>query len=887
MQTRTAVGYGLGLIALAVVHLATPGPAQAEEPDRPNIVFILIDDLAHEAMGFTDRYPFLETPHIDRLAEEGARFENAFVTTSLCCPSRASFLTGLHAHNHGVATNQGQALDRDRATFPKLLQQAGYRTAFFGKWHMGGSAKPRAGFDHWLGFRGQGQYHNPHFNENGRQFHAEGYMTDLLTEHAVAWLKRREGGDEPFMMYLSHKAVHGPRTPPEGDEGMYAGQRMAKPVSFEDDYADKPRWMRRAERYGGRREAWRKSEGKSVPDAVDPGDWQGGSMRYFELIPAMDESVGAVLETLQQQGELDETLVVFTSDNGMFLGRHHRGDKRLAYEASIRIPMLVRYPRMIEAGSTIEPMALNIDIAPTFLELANEPVPEHMQGRSLLPLLQGESPSDWRDAFFYAYYQENWWPAIPTMHAVRTARWKYITTPNRSEQVDELYDLENDPHEMNNLAVGSSHENQLSEMRELLAQFKARTGYVSRAKARRQRLANVPLQSVMQHGTDVEGAATDVKDTHENAWADVPTASSPHGPALVLESDSPRRYTPDARTMVHADKPLTVGAWVKPASEDGVLIAHGGKSQGFSLYLENGIPHFAIRSGGALYTVAGEKQISQGEWTHLAGRLSIEPDLRLLVDGQVTATAEGQPLQAQPNGRAQSRCRYRLTGHEAGASSPPGRAPRRPSAVLGPTGGGPASGMGRAIKAGRVSTAPAPEPGGGATRGTMAKLAVCFSRSFRADSGELRDGLRLRCMDLQSKRTLYVSSFSWSGPGFGRCRDHCRAGSGPGRGRHRDVRARSRVPAIPEPATDGPADEAVATAGAAGPAEWQPSGRSAGPAKDAAVATTGDATVPVAHRGGGRADRGTGRSHAGGQRGDLSTRGAGDARCDERAGRGG
>jgi hypothetical protein len=402
----------------------------------------------------------------------------------------------------------------------------------------------------------------------------------------------------------------------------------------------------------GKREAWVASEGKPVPDSVDPGNWHGGNMNYFESLLAVDDSVGRVIQTLREQGQLENTMVIFTSDNGFFLGRHHRGDKRLAYESSMRIPMLVHYPPMTEPGETVEPMTLNIDVAPTLLDLAGLSRPEAMQGRSFLPLLEGERPSDWRDAFFYAYYQENWWPGIPTLHAVRTRQWKYITAPNKPDQVDELYDLVTDPLELDNLAQEPAHADKLKAMRSRLAQLKERTGYLSREQAMTRRLRKTPVRVMLAYGEAGIGdqQLLDASGGGQHAqWNRAQVQDGPHGQALVFEGNSAARFNPGPDDVNPGRKPLAVGAWIKPASGSGVVYAQGGQTHGLSLYLEDGVPHFATRDGGSLHQVAGSQALANGQWHHVVGRLTAERELLLLVDGEVVATAKGAAVQRQPN----------------------------------------------------------------------------------------------------------------------------------------------------------------------------------------------------------------------------------------------
>ncbi|QNN23952.1 sulfatase [Planctomycetales bacterium ZRK34] len=448
-----------------------PVMVQAAAP-RPNVVFILVDDLAYDALGFMGRYPFLKTPHIDQLAKEGAWFRNAFVTISLCSPSRSAFLTGMYAHNTGVPTNERCEIPPDMPTFPSQLQKAGYSTAFIGKWHMLPRDDPRPGFDHWVSFKGQGVYFDPKLNVDGKPVNREGYITDLLTDYATAWLDKQAGKDKPFCLYLSHKAVHGPFTPAKRHAHEMDDVELAVPESFLDDMADKPRWMRR--------NAWGAMKPGRVPDKLPQKQWPAkrkDRLGYLGAILAVDECVGRVMDTLKKIDRLDDTIVMFTSDNGFFMGEHRRGDKRLAYEESMRIPMIVRYPAKVKSGSVIDAMTLNIDIAPTFMQLGGAEIPDGVQGRSLVPVLDGSTPDNWRQAFLYEYFRERHFNQTPTLLAVRTERYKYIIATDEKDDIAELYDLQKDPKELESVINDPQYADVLAMMKSKLNMLKQKTGY--------------------------------------------------------------------------------------------------------------------------------------------------------------------------------------------------------------------------------------------------------------------------------------------------------------------------------------------------------------------------------------------------------------------------
>jgi N-acetylglucosamine-6-sulfatase len=440
----------------ATVAGATALPACLESPAardrRPNLVLFVADDQAAKALGATGAFPFLATPGMDRLAAEGASFANAFVTTSLCSPARASLLTGCYAHTHGVRQNGVADPDDSLPLFPALLQDAGYRTAFIGKWHMasGATASPRPGFDTWVSFPGQGEYDDPAINDNGVLQRVPGYMTDLLTDYAVRFIA--EHAAEPFCLILAHKAVHDPRTPAPRHLDAFPDAALPEPPSFADDCYGKPRWLRRAILYGESPEAWAASATLPVPERLPPATWDAHDpalLRYLRCLLALDDSVRRVTDALEREGLLDHTCVIHTSDNGYFLGEHRRADKRLMYEESIRVPLLVRYPPRVRAGSTLSPLVLNLDLAPTLLELAGVTPPPGMHGRSLWPVLEDDA-APWRQSFLYEYWVDPWAPAFPLTQGVRTAQYKLIRFPEVTGDTDELYDLVNDPLELDN-----------------------------------------------------------------------------------------------------------------------------------------------------------------------------------------------------------------------------------------------------------------------------------------------------------------------------------------------------------------------------------------------------------------------------------------------------
>ena len=439
-------------VLVAGVHLAQGATS------RPNILFLAIDD-QNDWIGCMGGHPQVKTPNIDRLAREGMMFRNAFVTTPLCSPARASFLTGQYARTHRVKGNgDNAALSHGLSSWPRLLHDSGYETAYVGKWHMGTDDSPRPGFDRWVSFRGQGQFDDPPLNIDGERLTRQGYMTDLLSDYSVEFLKKSRGG-KPFCLYLAHKAVHGPFTPAARHAKLYSEQTIRRAASAQDSLDGKPMLRRPLEQMGKK---------KGGGGGVGPSDEI--ILNQMRCLTSIDEGVGRILEALEQNKTLDRTLVLFTSDNGYFWGEHGLGDKRAAYEESIRIPMVARYPKLIRRGAKADEMALNIDIAPTMLEAAGVAVPKPVEGRSLVPVMQGK-PRGWRTSFLSEYYMEQANARVASWEAVRTARWKYIRYFDL-EGMDELYDLQSDPLELRNRIADGGASAELNRLRKELEHYR-------------------------------------------------------------------------------------------------------------------------------------------------------------------------------------------------------------------------------------------------------------------------------------------------------------------------------------------------------------------------------------------------------------------------------
>jgi N-acetylglucosamine-6-sulfatase len=411
-----------------------------------NILFVLTDDHRYDALGFMKTQSFGETPTLDRLAREGVHFRNAFVTTALCSPSRASILTGLYAHQHRVVDNN-HPIPPGLVFYPQYLQRAGYETAFIGKWHMGMETdRPQPGFDHWVSFKGQGSYlpDENGLNVNGRNVPQKGYITDELTDYALDWIGKRDG-KRPWMMHLAHKAVHSEFIPAERHKGRYDKEVFRYPETMKPGVPGRPMWVE------NQRNSW---HGVDYPyhGKLDVGDYY---KRYMETLLAVDEGLAKVMDLLARRGELDDTLIVYMGDNGFMFGEHGLIDKRAAYEESMRVPLIARCPSLFGPGA-IEQVVANIDIAPTMLACAGLEAPAGMAGSNMLPLIAGKSVP-WRKDLLYEYYWERNFPQTPTVHALREDRFKYVHFHGIWD-LDELYDLAADPHENDNLLARPGHE---------------------------------------------------------------------------------------------------------------------------------------------------------------------------------------------------------------------------------------------------------------------------------------------------------------------------------------------------------------------------------------------------------------------------------------------
>ena len=434
---------------------------------KPNFIVILVDDLRFDETGASG-HPYMKTPNIDRLAGEGARCSNAFHTTPLCSPNRASILTGQYATRHGIIDNVGRdAMSHRLANYHLELQRLGYETAHIGKWHMGNDASPRPGYDTWISFRGQGTIRDPVFWEKGKETALRGYVTDLLNERAAEFVGRRH--ERPFALFFAHKAVHPDvQQRQDGTIDVATMQGYVLPERHQDLYQGKKYPARPnvlpLERVLEQKPAWQevfslrsRPESRAFLDAIHVGSQEEIRQRAA-MMASVDEGVGLILQKLEETGALENTLILFLGDNGFFFGEHGLGaERRFAYEEGIRTAFFIRYPKLVKPGTVIEPMVLALDIAPTLVELGGGKPGPQIQGLSLLPLLKKRSRA-WRKSFLIEYYNESAWPWIVGMSykAVRTQSAKLVHWVHK-EGVDELYDLERDPYEITNVIARSAY----------------------------------------------------------------------------------------------------------------------------------------------------------------------------------------------------------------------------------------------------------------------------------------------------------------------------------------------------------------------------------------------------------------------------------------------
>ncbi len=479
---------------LAMAAFAAASISSVKAAERPNIVWIFSDDHSFQTIGaYGGRLKDLNpTPNIDKMAAEGMRFDRCYVGNSICAPSRATLLTGKHSHMNGKKTNK-RGFNQDQQTFPKLLQKAGYQTVMVGKIHLDGKMQ---GFDYWDVLPGQGHYNNPTFISEEGKTQSKGYVTDVITDKSLDWLKNKRDPKKPFMLMIHHKAAHRAWIPDGQHMVKYTKITIPEPDNFWDDYktrgiaAHKQRLhiddlklfvdLKTHKSIRGRYSIRNEFFAKNNPQGKDLTryKYQIYMKDYLRCIWSLDENIGRVLDYLKETGLDKNTIVMYSSDQGFYMGEHGWFDKRFMYEESYRTPFIVKWPGVVKAGSVNRDLTQNIDFAETFLDIAQAEIPADMQGKSLVPLLKGKTPSDWRSSLYYHYYE------YPAEHSVRrhegvsTKRYKLIRfygqdVPNKEEW--ELYDLKTDPSEMKNVYNNPEMLSKIKEMKAELA--KLRTQY--------------------------------------------------------------------------------------------------------------------------------------------------------------------------------------------------------------------------------------------------------------------------------------------------------------------------------------------------------------------------------------------------------------------------
>ena len=604
---------------------------------RPNFLFIYTDDQRYDAMsvvqkeqGEQGRFPWFRTPNMDRLAADGVRFRNAFVVCSLCAPSRAVNLTGRYNHFNGIASNF-RPFPIDNVTHASLLRAAGYTTAYVGKWHMD-SQRERPGFDHHYSFIAHARYWDPVFIVDGKDTPTKGWIDDISTDYAIEFMKSQKGSGKPWLLVVGFKSPHGPFEPPLRAKDRFAGEqaRVVPNLNTPSPYMGSQAWSRTVD-----------PAAATVPVNLD----------YFRCISGADDCLGRLLDALDELGLAQNTVVIYTSDNGYYLGEHGLGDKRSAYDASLRVPFLVRDPTLGAGtrGRVVDEMVLNLDLAQTLLDFAGVPAPKEMQGRSWRPLLRG-ARARWRQSWFYEYFAENQKNSrVPDITAVRTADAKLIQYPGHDDWT-ELFDLNSDPYETRNLY-----------------QDPARASLRARLEAEHDRLADEVGYHVPEYvdrppwwgkpgGPDWKPDATAGLRLHFNfeklEGERVPDLSGYnnhgqlHNAVLVDGRDGKKALrlqgdgwieVPKSQSLDPTDSAWTAEVTFKPEKTNGMILAGGGKSQGYALWLKQGHPVFTVVIDSKPVTVEAKEAVT--DWATIVGTITSDRKTTLYVDGRLATDA--------------------------------------------------------------------------------------------------------------------------------------------------------------------------------------------------------------------------------------------------------
>jgi arylsulfatase A-like enzyme len=597
----------------------------------PNILFIYTDDQRYDAFstvqneqGDKGRFPWFKTPHLDRLAAEGVRFRNAFVVNSLCSPSRSVNLSGRYNHLNGVASNF-RDFPVDNVTHATLLRQAGYQTAYIGKWHMG-SQKERPGFDYAASYIGHSHYFDSKFIVQGKSVQTKGWIDDVATDYAIDFLNKQKDAQKPWMMVVGFKTPHGPFDPPERAKNRFDGAeaRVVPNCNVPPPYSAHLKQHLSQKKFG-----------KTVPT----------NLNYMRCVSAMDECLGRIMDSLDKNGLKENTVVIYTSDNGFYLGEHGLGDKRSAYEESLRVPFVVRYPALGKAaqGRVCDQMVLNLDLVRSMLDIADVKVPEQIQGKSWKPLLTADV-DNFRSSWFYEYFSEaQKGTRLPDIKAVRTENSKLICYVDHPEWT-EMFDLAADPYEIRNLYNSPQHRKMRSDLEQELARLSKTTGFVVPEYTDR------PYWWGLPNGPDwrpdkkpvlalLFEAAGSEKDRAKDSSPNKNVGLFKRGVKVVALPDNRKCFKFDGAGHIQVKKSdsldpsmkaLTVEVMVQiePASS-GVLLAIGGRSLGYSLAIKKGHASFAVMSGSEKAVKVQTKKPLHG-WVKLTAGQQVE----LLVNGR-------------------------------------------------------------------------------------------------------------------------------------------------------------------------------------------------------------------------------------------------------------
>ena len=635
----------LSFVLLATFIASVPfSSAIAQEKDtRPNILFIFSDDHAYQSISAYDSI-VNKTPNLDRIANEGMRFDRAFVTNSICGPSRAVVLTGKYGHLNGFVRN-GNTFNGHQQTVSKLLQKSGYETAVIGKWHL--KSTP-VGFDYYHVLIGQGPYYNPPMKTTDGPVNHVGYTTEIITDQTLKYLKQRRDPDKPFFLMYQHKAPHRNWQPGPNEINNYNNETIPEPITLFDDYKGRTSAARNQEmtvkehltRFDLKLDPPRNLTPEQLKvwnDAYDEknaeleklnleGDdlirwkYQRYVKDYLRCIDSVDKNVGRVLDYLEESGLAENTIVIYTSDQGWYLGEHGWYDKRWMYEESFRTPLMVRWPGKIKPGTVNTDMVMNLDFAQTFLDIAGADQPDDMQGASMKPVFEGNTPDDWRKSVYYHYYEFPGAHSVAKHNGVRTERYKLINFYENKEW--ELFDLKEDPNELNSVYDDPDYADIKKDLEvelQRLQEFYKDDGTIVNFGADRAKLYPTELVRRFRFGEF---------DNIER---------SPYGAAVLCDGKKPLFQIPSTGKFSPDFKPITLGGFINPTAADGVIAAQGGQAMGYTMRLKDGNLLFSVRSEGQLFTAVGPA-IELNEWTHVIAVLDRNAKLAFIVNGKKIKT---------------------------------------------------------------------------------------------------------------------------------------------------------------------------------------------------------------------------------------------------------